>query len=158
MDGCKRARCPVYSQGADLRASSVDVHLDLLWCLSPCRHVQGQQKAASGLSSSYCAKSLQSCLTLCDPTDCSPPGSSVPGILQARILQWVAMPSSRGSSRPRDGIHVSYAPALAGGFFTTGATWGAHIHTGKLLPFESFSHQQILLLPRQMLHTVAANV
>ena len=40
----------------------------------------------------------QSCLTLCDPMDCSPPGSSVPGILQARILDWVAMRSTRGSS------------------------------------------------------------
>ena len=54
-----------------------------------------------------CAKSLQSCQTLCDPMDCSPPGSSVPGILQARILEWVAMPSSRGSSQPRDWTHVS---------------------------------------------------
>ena len=41
---------------------------------------------------------LQSCLILCDPMDCSPPGSSVLGILQARLLEWVAMPSSRGSS------------------------------------------------------------
>ena len=48
------------------------------------------------------AKSLQSCLTLYDPMDCSLPGSSVHGILQARILEWVAMPSSRGSSQPRD--------------------------------------------------------
>ena len=45
-----------------------------------------------------CAQSLQLCPTLCDPMDCSPPGSSVHGILQARILEWVAMPSSRGSS------------------------------------------------------------
>ena len=37
------------------------------------------------------AKSLQSCRTLCDPTDCSPPGSIIPGILQARILEWVAI-------------------------------------------------------------------
>ena len=44
------------------------------------------------------AKSLQSCLTLCDPMDCTPPGASVYGILQARTLEWVAMPSSRGSS------------------------------------------------------------
>ena len=44
------------------------------------------------------AKSLQSCLTLCDPMDCSLPGSSVHGILQARILEWVAMPPLRGSS------------------------------------------------------------
>ena len=42
------------------------------------------------------AKSLQSCLTLCDPMDCSPPGSSVHGILKARILEWVAIPFSRG--------------------------------------------------------------
>ena len=41
------------------------------------------------------AKLLQSCLALCNPMDCSPPGSSVHGILQARILQWVAIPSSR---------------------------------------------------------------
>ena len=44
----------------------------------------------------------QICPTLCDPMDCSPPGSSVRGISQARILGWVAMPSSRGSSQPRD--------------------------------------------------------
>ena len=54
------------------------------------------------------AKSLQSYPTLCDPRDCSPPGSSLHGILQARILEWVAMPSSRGSSQPRDRTHVSY--------------------------------------------------
>ena len=49
----------------------------------------------------------QLCLTLCDPMDCSPQGSSVHGILQARILEWVAMPSSRGSSLPRDRTQVS---------------------------------------------------
>ena len=48
------------------------------------------------------AKSLQSCLTLCDPIDGSPPGFSVHGIFQARILEWVAVASSRGSSWPRD--------------------------------------------------------
>ena len=48
------------------------------------------------------AKSLQSCPTVCDPMECSQPGSSVHGILQARILEWVTVPSSRGSSRPRD--------------------------------------------------------
>ena len=41
------------------------------------------------------AESLQACLTLCDPIDSSPPGSSVPGILQARVLQWVAVSLSR---------------------------------------------------------------
>ena len=48
------------------------------------------------------AQSLQSYLTLCDLMDCSPAGSSVHGILLARILEWAAMPSSRGSSQCRD--------------------------------------------------------
>ena len=56
----------------------------------------------------------QSCPTLWDPMDCSPPGSSVHGILQARILEWVAMPSSRGSSQTRDRTQVS---RIAGEFF-----------------------------------------
>ena len=56
----------------------------------------------------------QSCLTLCDPMDCSPPGSSVHGILQARILEWVAIPFSRESSQSRDWIQVS---CIAGRFF-----------------------------------------
>ena len=67
-------------------------------------------------------KLLQSCPTLCDPMDCSFPGSSVHGILQARIVEWVAMPSSRGSSQPRDRTHVPYVPCTGSGFFTTGAT------------------------------------
>ena len=49
----------------------------------------------------------QSCPTLCDPVDCSPPGSSIHGILQARILEWVAISFSRGSFRPRDQTQVS---------------------------------------------------
>ena len=57
---------------------------------------------------------IQSCLTLCDPMECRPPGSSVYEILQARILELVAMPSSRGSSQPRDQTQVS---CIAGGFF-----------------------------------------
>ena len=64
-----------------------------------------------------CAKSLQSRPTLCDPMDHSLPGSSVHGILQAKILEWVAISSSRGSSRPRDRALSLMSPALAGGFF-----------------------------------------
>ena len=55
---------------------------------------------------------IQSCLTVCAPMDCNPPGSSVHGILQARILEWVVMPSSRGSSQPRDWICVSYISCI----------------------------------------------
>ena len=50
----------------------------------------------------------QLCPTLCDPMDCSPSGSSVHGISQARILEWVDISSSRGSSQPRDQTHISY--------------------------------------------------
>ena len=52
-------------------------------------------------------KSLQSCPTVCDPMDCSLPGSAVHGILQAKILEWVAISFSRGSSQPRNWTHVS---------------------------------------------------
>ena len=65
------------------------------------------------------AKLLQSCPTLCGPMNCSLPDSSVHGILQARILGWAAMLSSRGSSQPRDGTCVSCDSCAAGGFFTT---------------------------------------
>ena len=58
------------------------------------------------------AKSLQSCLTLCDPMNHSSPGSSVHGILQARILEWLTVPSSRGSSWSRDWTHVSYISCI----------------------------------------------
>ena len=61
----------------------------------------------------------QSCLTLCDPMGYSQPGSSVHGILQAGILEWVAFPISRGFSQPRDQNHVS---PIADGFFTIWAT------------------------------------
>ena len=57
-------------------------------------------------------KSFQSCPTLCDPRECGLPGSSVHGILQARILEWVAMPSSRGSSLPRNWTCVSYVSCI----------------------------------------------
>ncbi|CAI9163930.1 unnamed protein product [Rangifer tarandus platyrhynchus] len=59
----------------------------------------------------------QVCLTLCDPVNCSPPGSSVHGILQARILEWAATPSSRGSSPPGDQTQVC---RTADRFFTPG--------------------------------------
>ena len=61
----------------------------------------------------------KSCLTLCNPMDYSPQGSSVPGISQARILEWVAIPFTRGSSQPRDRTQVSH---IAGRYFTSWAT------------------------------------
>ena len=67
------------------------------------------------------AESLHLPLTLCDLMDCSPPGSSVRGILCSRILERVAMTSSRGSSQPR--VQTLMFSAPAGGFFTTSGTW-----------------------------------
>ena len=64
-------------------------------------------------------QSLQLRLILCDSMDCSPPGSSVHGILQATILEWVAMSSSRGSSHPGIKPTSPASPALASKFFTT---------------------------------------
>ena len=86
----------------------------------------------------FCAVGLcvlaQSCATLCDPGDGSPPGSSVHGILQARMLEWIAISSSRGS--PNSGIKLEPLafPALAGMFFTTRATWEALIIYGYAHP------------------------
>ena len=57
--------------------------------------------------------------------DCSLPGSSVHGIFQARILEWVAMPSSRGSSQPRDQTQMSHVSCIGSRFFTTSSTWKA---------------------------------
>ena len=75
----------------------------LPWSLM-CQMTVDQPFPISGLEFPLvvCATLLQLCPTLCDPMDCSPPGSSVHGILQARILEWVTMPFSKGSSQPRD--------------------------------------------------------
>ena len=78
-----------------------------------------------------CVLVTQSCLTLHELMGYSPPGSSVHGIFQARIPEWVAIPFSRGSSQPRDRTLFSF---IAGGFFTIWAT------------------RESLLLPHKMLH------
>ena len=82
----------------------------------------------------------QSYLTLCDPMDCSLPGSPVHGILQARILEWVAIPFSRGSSWLRDLTQVS---CIAGRFFTVWATKEALVLIrvkSKLIMTSNVSH------------------
>ena len=66
----------------------------------------------------------QSSLTLCNPMDCCPPGIYVPGVLQARILEWIAIPFSRGSSRPRNQTLVS---CIVGRLFTIWATAAAKL-------------------------------
>ena len=88
-----------------------------------CGQMDGEMDGwTDGRMNGMCA---QSCPTLCNPLDCSPPGSSAHGILQARILEWAAIPSSRGSSDPGIEPTSLRSPALAGGLFTAGATWEA---------------------------------
>ena len=70
----------------------------------------------------------ESCPTLCDPVDCSLPGSSVHGILQARILEWVTISFSRGSSQPRDRTQVS---CIGSRCFNLWATREAQLLHGK---------------------------
>ena len=82
-----------------------------------------------------CVLVTQSCPTLCDPTDCSPPGFSVHGILQARILEWIAIPFSRGTSQPRDWTQVS---CLTGRFFTIWATGKSNVTLPFLFSFFKF--------------------
>ena len=90
-------------------------------------HYIPSESSMYDVSVCVCAQSFQSCLTLCKSMDCSLPGSSILGILQARILEWVAMPSS--GDLPDPGIEPTslVSPALAGGFFTTSAPQGGPI-------------------------------
>ena len=87
---------------------------------------------SGGMCARMHAKSLQSCPTLCDTMDHSPPESSVRGILQARILEWVAISSSGASSQPRDQTHISYVSCIGRWVFTANATWkdraGVYMH------------------------------
>ena len=97
------------TQGSEPRSTSSSGHLVCrnlsTVCVCVCVYVHVR----------VCVCVTQSRPILCDPTDNSPPGSSVHGILQARILEWVASPFCRGSSRPRDQSRVS---CIAGRFFT----------------------------------------
>ena len=108
--------------------------------------VSAAQKSASTVCIHACilAKSPQSCPTMCNPMICSPPGSSVHSILQARILELVVISFSRGSSRPRNQTQVSRVSCIAGGFFTV-ELWGKPIctHISPLFYFLDFLPIQV---------------
>ena len=87
--------------------------------------------------------SHQSCLTLCNPLDCSPQGSSVHGIFQARIVEWVAISFSRESSQPRNQTCVTYVSCIASRFFTCWATREAHSVTETDLIVRPFTLSKI---------------
>ena len=91
---------------------------------------------------------IQSYLTLCNSMDCSPPGCSVRGILKTKILEWVTISSSRGSSQHRDQTQVSH---IAGRFFTIWATREAHWVTcgaPKKRSVQSLSRVQLFATPQ----------
>ena len=92
------------------------------------------------------AKSLQSWTILCNPIDCSPPGSSVHGISQVTILERVAIPFSRGSSQSSDWILSLTSPALTGGFFIISAAWEAPYNMGGWLRSEVTNEEGLELL------------
>ena len=93
----------------------------------------------------------QSCLTLCNPVDCGLPGSSVNGILQIRILEWVAYPFPRGSSQPRNRTRVS---CVAGRFFTSLATGDAWVN--KMWYINTMKHLNSAFKRKKILtHTTA---
>ena len=97
------------------------------------------------------AKSLQSCSTLCDAMDCSPLGSSVHGILQARVLERVAISFSRDLSDPGIKPMSLVSPALAGGYFSTSPTWEA-LH---LLELHLFTEDDTVQAERQSMKGLA---
>ena len=109
----------------------------------------------------YCMLVTQSCLTVCDPMDCSPQGFSVHGILQGRTLEWVTIPFSRGSSQPRGWTQAS---CMAGGFFTVWAaswaiwasSWAASEALAVYSPLTSVKCWTVFVSPDSIV-TAAAN-
>ena len=107
------------------------------------------------------AKSLQSCPALCNLVDCNPSGSSVHGILQARILEWVAMPSSKRSSLPRDQTCISYVSYTGRHVLTSSATWEAHSSHRKQQIWRFwgiFSFFSESLLPNTYQHSISEDL
>ena len=116
------ARAPGQSMEASMRTRMLTSDAQTVptgaapFCCLPCGgEPRRRGTQVSGQIQDLDNEGAQSCPTLCDPMDCSPPGSSVHGILQARIVDWVTISFSRGSSQPRDQTQVS---CTAGRHFT----------------------------------------
>ena len=133
---CVHVALPIYQQTDKVTVAravlGVHVHV-ICWhhspaspvvCLSRCSFVYNFVFSPELMIILFCiclAFSVCACVLsrvrLCDPMDCSPSGFSVHGVFQARIQEWIAIPSSRGSSWPGDWTHVSCVSFTAGGFF-----------------------------------------
>ena len=136
-----------YSRLQDTEVSQIAARPALFWVryakLVPWRCLNESLKSIAGMLS----QSLQLYPTLRNPMDCGPPGSSVHGILQARILEWLAIPSSRSllNSRIKSVSFVS-CPALASRLFTPGATWEAPSISQSLSNLQSCSLEHITFM------------
>ena len=97
-----------------------------------------------------CTQAFQLGLTHCDPMDYSPPGSSFLGILQARILEWVAMPSPGDLPNPRIKAASLISPTLTGKFFTTSATFHKYFHHGKCSHHSQFKASDMMFLSMKL--------
>ena len=127
-------------------------NLPPIWSLSPISYSQllltlswisFQDFLLKSFPGMLCVLSLQLCSTVCNPMDCSQPSSSVHGICQARILDWVAISSSRGSSPSRDHRGISFGSCIAGRFFTTEPLRKPHIQAYVHILFVSSSNETI---------------
>ena len=116
--------------------------------LSGCFHLQAREAQARvwcvcSVAQSWCVCSVaQSCLTLCDLMGCSPPGSSVYEILQASILEWVAISSSKKSSQPKDWTGVSCISCICKRILCHWATIGSPTRTNLSVKEDSIGSQK----------------
>ena len=94
------------------------------------------------------------CPTLCDPMDCNPPGSSVHGILQGRILGWVAISSSSGSSQQEDGTWISCVSCIASGCFST-EPWRKPMDTSLLEGHHPTHCNKLMLQTQEKIQPIA---
>ena len=104
------------------------------------------------------AQSCPLCLTLCDPIDCSPPSSSVHGISQARILEWVVMPSSRRPSRPRDQTCISCISCIDRQIHYCWATREANVYLTQFSSVQSLSHVWLFATPCTAAHQASLSI
>ena len=126
--------CPTLCKPMDNKANGILQDRILEWVAFPFSRRSSQPRDRTQVSytagrffTSWATRKwsevAQSCPTLCDPMDCSLPGSSIHGILQARVLEWVAISFSRGSSRPRDWTWVAHIPGRRFNRWTTREVW-----------------------------------
>ena len=102
MDTSARLKCQMlkFSKDLDLCKRRFRNHLVMFKMIKAEIHAESHEESESEFA--------QSCPTLCNPMECSPPGSGIHGVFQARVLEWVAISFSRGSSQPRDRTWVSH--------------------------------------------------